>query len=462
MASVNLIDKNDLTQGNIWKKMSLYFLPLAVGTVFQQLYNAVDGFVVGKYVGTIALAAVGGSATLINNALVNFFVGLTGGGSVLIAQYFGANNKERLSKASHTSILFATICGVGISILGYFMTSTILGWMKTPLDTMEDAVSYLSIIFCGMLFQLLYNMAAGILRAVGDSKSPFVYLSVSCVLNIGLDFLFVAGFKMGVAGAAVATIVSQLICCVLTLRKLVIAKDAPYALHFKEITIDFRLLGRMLVIGGPLGLQSVMYSITNILIQVGLNTLSTAIVAAWALSSRLDGFFWGFMNAANTTISNFIGQNFGKGDYDRMKKGLKVSFVLFMGLTIAYSIVLLVVSPVVIPAFTDDPEVIDLTWQIILFFAPLYFTWTVNEIFSGALRGEGKTLISFIIIALSICVFRLVWLATVFKAAPSLMNLSYCYPISWVLASCAMTIYYVIHIKHKAKEYLGSKPDKIL
>ena len=442
--------KNDLTQGNIWKKLSLFFLPLAIGTIFQQLYNAADGLIVGKYVGTIALAAVGGSAAALSTALVNFFVALGNGGTVLIAQFFGASNHKSLTKAVHTSLIFAFVCGVIISIVGYIKTPEILAVMKVPDDTMADAICYLRIIFAGVIFQVIFNMGAGILRAIGDSRSPFIYLTISCITNIFVDLLFVKQFQMGVAGAAYATIMSQALSCFLTLSKLVRARDESYGLKFKELKVDFPILKRMLSIGLPIGCQSLMYSITNVIIQVGINSLGTVVVASWALAGKFDGFFWGIMSAANTSITNFVGQNYGKGDFERIKKGIKISFVLFMGFSVIFCASMLLFSPYIIPLFGDDQEVIECTWSIVKFFGPLYWIWTINEVFSGALRGEGKTLVSFVVSIFLICGFRLFWYFVIFRLYPTLTCLSLCYPISWAAASIAMTVYYLIHIKRKS------------
>lgn len=443
-------NKKDLTQGNIWTKLILYFLPLAAGTIFQQLYNAVDGLIVGRYVGTIALAAVGGSAAPISHGLVNFFVGLTSGGSVLVAQFFGANNWKALKKAVHTSIIFTFAFGFVVSVAGYVLTPNVLSWMKTPQDTMADSIVYLRIIFAGVLFQIMYNMGAAILRAVGDSKSPFIYLAISSVTNILLDLLFVCKFNMGVAGAAYATVISQGASCILVFAKLAHAKGESYCLSWKDLKLDIAILKRMLGIGIPVGAQSLMYFAMNMLIQVGINTLGTVVVAAWAVEEKLDAFFWGLMTSVNTTITNFVGQNFGKGDYERVKKGVRASFVLFMGLAFAFCALILATPHILVPLFDDNPEVVECAISIVYFFGPVYWIWTINEILSGALRGEGKTRVPFIVAFISVCVFRFTWVKTVFAANPTLRCLSTCYPISWALASLGMVIYYVIHLKHKS------------
>jgi len=443
------MNKNDLTQGVIWKKLVLYFLPLAAGTIFQQLYNAVDGIVVSKFVGTTALAAVGGSAAQIFGALVNFFVALTSGGSVLIAQYFGANNSRALRKSTHTSLSFSAIVGIVITIFGFAFTPDMLVIMKTPDDSMAEAILYLRIVFSGVLFQIVYNMAAGILRAVGDSKSSFIYVAVSCTVNIVLDILAVKTLHMGVAGAGYATVISQALCCGLAVAKLIKLKDEDFGLRIKEIAIEWRSLKRVLALGTPLAMQSLMYSITNLMIQVKINSLGTVVVASWALTSRIDGFFWGFMTAAGVTISNFISQNYGKGDIERMDKGVKASFIIFMIVGGSFSAFVLSFGTRFIPIFSSDPLVIDCTWQIMLYFVPYYPIWVVNEVLSGALRGEGKTLPAFIITACSICIFRVIWLYTLFAMYPTLFCVSMAYPVSWTLCDVIMIIYYIYHIKHR-------------
>ena len=255
--------KNDLTEGSIGRKLISFFLPIAAGTLFQQLYNAADAIVVGKFVGTIALAAVGGSAANITNLLIGFFVALSGGSTVVIAQLFGAKDEESIQKATGTAVAFCIISGV----VGIIFAPFFLRVLQTPADTISEATTYLRIVFLGVTAQLLYNIEAGVFNAVGDSRSPFIYLSICCIVNIFLDLLLVAIFKMGVAGAAIATIVSQILSAVLATAKLMRSTEA-YRITVKGICIDRYLLGRMLRIGIPSGLQSSMYAISNMIIQV--------------------------------------------------------------------------------------------------------------------------------------------------------------------------------------------------
>lgn len=434
-------ERNDLTTGSIWKKLFVYFLPIAAGTIFQQLYNAVDGIVVGKFVGTEALAAVGGSAAYISTLIVNFFVSVSAGGSVIIAQYIGARDDEGVSRATHTAISFSTIAGVAITVVGILFSPAFLRWMDTPAETVSDATTYLRIVFIGATFTLLFNMGAGVLRAVGDSRRPFIYVACCCLLNIVLDLTFVIVFKMGVSGVALATIICQCVSAVLVLGRL--AKvDGPYRISLKRIVLHGASLVRILRVGLPLGLQSLMYSLTNTLIQVGINSLGTLIVASWALSGKLDGFYWGLVNAAGTALCNFVGQNYGAGEKERVRKSVRVGFFLFQGVTVLMIALLMGFGHQLLPLFTDDPAAVEMTWKIMTYFVPYYFVWTIIEVFSGALRGEGNTTIPFVFTAVGICVVRVFWVYAVFPSHHTVQFISYCYPVSWVLTAVPMALYY--------------------
>ena len=448
-------NRGDLTSGSIWAKLLWYFLPIAAGTIFQQLYNAVDGIVVSKFVGTEALAAVGGSAANISNTLVNFFVSVAAGGTVIIAQHYGAKNDEEVSRATHTAVTFATLAGIAIGILGILLSPTLLVWMDTPVETIPDATQYLRIVFLGAVFTLLFNMGSGILRAVGDSKRPFYYLMGCCGLNIVLDLTFVVAFHWDVAGVAIATIISQFVSAFLVLRRLMTTTES-YRVQLKKIRIHRHSLVRLLRIGVPMGLQSLMYSITNVLIQVGINSLSTVVVASWALSGKLDGFYWGLVNAAGTAVCNFVGQNYGAGETERVQKSVKISFALFMGMTALLCSILLGFGHSLLHLFTDDMETLETTWKVITYFVPYYPIWTVIEIFSGALRGEGNTAKPFVITAIGICAVRITWVYSIFPAHHTLLCMSLCYPVSWAVTAIAIAAYYVYTRKKGTKCLTGN------
>ena len=446
---------NDLTEGNITKKMLTYFFPLCAGNLFQKLYNAVDSVIVSRCLGQTALAAVGGSSYLVITVLCNCFIALFNGGSVYIAQQFGAKDYKGLSETVHSLFIFSMICGLVLSSLGVILTGNILTWMKTPADSFDQSLSYLRICFIGTLFQLLYNMGAGILRAVGDSKTPFRYLVSTCILNIFLDLLFVAVFNMGVSGAAYATIISQFICALLVLGKLwFVDENVPYKIEASKLKMNYDSLGNILKIGLPMAGHSVLYNITNIAIQVSVNTLGTTVVAAFAISRKIEGFFWGTMNAVNTTVTNFVGQNYGKKDYKRMYQGVWKAMKIFIATTLVFGIFLVLCGKIILPLFVgNDEEVIEIAYSILKFYGPLYWIWTINEVLIGAVRGEGKSFVSMLISIICVCVIRLGWVTIVFGMYKTLSSLLLAYPISWSAATICMIVYYVIHYRKRKKEF---------
>lgn len=431
----------DLTTGVIWKKLLLFFLPIAIGTLFQQLYNTVDTIVVSKFVGTEALAAVGGSAAQVIALTIGFFVALTGGASAVISQLVGARRPKEVSEAVHSSIAFSFLAGIGMSVLGIPITPIILRWMQTPPDTMEQSVLYLRIYFIGSVFMLVFNMGSSILRAVGDSKRPLYYLIACCFCNIFLDLLFVIGFQMGAAGAAWATVISQALSTVLVMWRLCRC-EAIYQVTLSKIRIYRGVMGRMFKIGIPAGLQASLYSISNLIIQVAVNTLNTKVVAGWTMANKIDGIYCALGSALGIAVMGFVGQNYGAGKNDRVRKTFKVSLTIFLVITAVMEVVVMVLGWYGTPYFIDDPAVVDYTWEILMYFVPFYVVWTFIEVISGVLRGIGDAVIPVIITAVGICGLRLVWVATVFRAVPTIGGVTSCYPVSWLVTAIALTVYY--------------------
>lgn len=295
----------DLTTGVIWKQLLLFFFPILIGTFFQQLYNTVDTVIVGKYVGTNALAAVGSTGNLIN-LIVNFFIGLSSGATVVIAQFYGSNDDIKVSKAVHTSIAMSFICGVVMMVFGLLFSRQCLNMIGVPSDIINDATAYMKLYFLSMIPGVIYNIGAGILRAIGDSKTPLYYLIICSGVNVFFDLLFVAYFKIGVAGAAIATVIAQFVCAILVMRKLMKSKHS-YQLRLKEIKIDAAILKRIIKIGIPAGIQSTMYSISNIVLQTSINVYGTNTIASWAAYVKIDALFWMVMGAFGSTITTFTG-----------------------------------------------------------------------------------------------------------------------------------------------------------
>ena len=433
--------KYDLTEGRIGRKLTLYFIPIAAGTLFQQLYNAADAVIVGKFVGTVALAAVGGSSSHVTGLLIGFFVALSGGSGVVVAQLFGARDRAAMLRATGTSVAFCLAAGAALTAVGLVLTPTFLRLLRSPEDTIASASAYLRIVFAGVVPLLLYNIEAGILRAVGDSRSPFIDLLISCVSNILLDLVFVVFFRLGVVGVAVATVLSQVICAALATVKLMRSHEA-YRISLREIRFDGRLLRRMMHIGVPAALQASMYGVSNMILQIYVNLLGTTVVAAWSLSGKLDGFYWACASAAGTAVMNFAAQNCGAGKMDRVKAGTKLSLRIFTAVTVGFSALLLAIGRSVLPVFTNDRAVVDTTWLVMLYIVPAYFTWTFIEILSGVLRGVGDSVRPVVICGLGICLLRVVWILAAFRIWPTLLTVSLSYPISWVVTDVAFIVYY--------------------
>lgn len=435
------LSRQDLTQGVVWKKLLVFFLPIAAGTCIQQLYNAVDGLIVGRFVGTTALAAVGGSSAQIINLLIGFFVATTAGASVVIAQVYGAGRTRDVQLAAGNALAVFTLLGLGLMAVGLLFTPAMLRLLQTPEDTMAESVLYLRIYFIGVPFVLVLNMESNMLRSVGDSFSPFLYMVAGCVANIVLDTVFVLLFHWGVAGVAIATVLAQVLNMALLTLKLLRTKE-DYRLSLRELKLKGVYLRNMLSLGIPSGLQSSMYAVSNMIIQVGVNSLGTVVVASWAMSGKTDGIFWAVSNALGSAITSFIGQNLGAGRRDRVKLCVKEGLILSGIITVSLSGLIMLLGKPLLRVLTDDQAVVDTTFEIMTYFVPFYFTWTVIEVLSAVLRGAGDAVRPVVIIGLGICLLRILWVLTLFQWVHTLFVLSMCYVTSWVVTDIAMIIYY--------------------
>ena len=432
---------NQITEGVIWKQLLIFFFPILFGTFFQQLYNTADAMIVGHFVGKQALAAVGGTTGTLINLLIGFFTGLASGATVIIAQFYGAKKADKVHWAVHTSIAFSIAAGIGLMIVGIVFSRPMLQVMQTPADVIDYAVLYIRIFFAGTIANLLYNMGAGILRAIGDSKRPLYYLIICCFANIGLDLLFVAVFHMGVAGAALATILSQFLSAVLVLGALMRTKDM-YRLEWKKLRIDGIMLKRIIRIGLPAGMESAMYSISNVIVQAGVNTLGTDSVAAWAAYGKVDGLFWMMVSALGISATTFIGQNYGAKKVERVHQGVRVCMMLAVIMTLIMDGVLLVAGDFLMSMFTSDTAVREIGSQLLHFMVPTFLTYIVIEIFSGALRGVGDAWMPMLIAGVGICSVRILWITFGLPHFPTIIGAAFCYPLSWVLSTIAFIIYY--------------------
>ena len=438
--SQKLAAKN-ITEGVIWKQLLSFFFPILLGTFFQQMYNTVDTIIVGRFVGTQALAAVGSTGALIS-LLNGFFIGLSSGATVLVSQFFGASDRDGVRNALHTGVALSLVLGLTISFLGLCFGPQILRLMKTPADCLEGALIYTRIFFSGAIASMVYNMGAGILRAMGDSRRPMIFLVVTCFANIVLDIFFVVVLKMGVAGAALATVLSQIISAVLVVFVLVRLPE-EYALRVAKIRIQPQLLKRILYVGIPAGLQFVTFDLANILIQSGINSFGSSTIAAFTAYGKTDMITWMISGAFGVAITTFVGQNYGAQKYDRIHKSIWICLGMSVALIGGLSGLELVFRRFILGIFTADPEVIRLGAYVMLWVVPFNAVFMPVEIFAGAMRGTGYSMVPTAITSICVCLFRVLWLLIVVSRFHTLEALLLCYPISWILAAIAFFVAYL-------------------
>ena len=441
------LKNNNLTEGKIWKVMLRFVLPIFLGTLFQSLYNTIDAIIVGRYAGKEALAAIE-SVLNFHRLPVSFFVGLSSGATIIISQYFGANKKDEVSKASHTAILFAIVGGLLLSVLSCILSPFFIRLIKVPEEIFYQAQIYTIICFSGIMVSMIYNIGSGILRALGDSKTPFYILIVSNILNIILDLILVVVFNLGVIGVGFATLISQIASAILIfiilLRtkldcKIYINKICFYKKYLKEI---FRL-------GLPIGVQSVLYPISNTIIQSSINTFGVNSIAAWAISGKLDFLIWTVSDAFSIAISTFVAQNYGAEKHQRARNGIKAALIMSMVTIFVISSILYLYNKPLAYFLIDDKNIVDLTSKIIKLIAPLYFIYVIGDVLSGAIRGIGDTFNPMIINIFGICVCRVLWIFFIVPLNPTFFMVLYGFIVSWIITA----IMYIIYIVYKRKSF---------
>ena len=431
----------DLTRGPIHKRLLQFFFPILLGVFFQQLYNTVDALVVGNLVGKEALAAVGGSASQVVNLLVGFFLGLSSGATVLISQYYGGRQYGELKSALHTTVVFSVLGGAVLMAAGILAARPALELMGTPGDTMTYSVQYVTVIFLGVIPSLLYNMGSGVLRAVGDSRRPLLYLIVCCLTNTVLDLVFVAVLRMEVLGVAIATSLSQCVSAVLVLSALR-RLDPQYRLALRDLKMRKHDLQGILRIGLPAALQSSSYNISNLLLLTSVNALGTDTVAGWTATGKADSIFWMLMGALGTTVLTFTGQNVGAGKLDRTKKGVRLCLIAGEITAAVLVTLLLLFGKTIISFFNQDPNVVRLGYEVLIYCVPAYVMWVIMEVLSGTLRGAGDAFWPMVMNLAGICGLRLVWLYTAVPLRHTVGMISMSYPITWTVTGIAFLIYY--------------------
>jgi len=438
--------KNGILEGVIWKQLLLFFFPIMIGSFFQQLYNTADALILGREVGKEALAAVGGSAALISSLIVNFFMGLTSGAGIIAAQMLGAGNKERLNDSIHTIYAFSIIGSIIFAVIGIAASPALLRLMNTAPELMKDSILYLQIYFGGSLFIFIYNTGSSILRALGDSKRPLYYLIVCCIINIVLDIVMVSVFRLGVAGVAIATVAAQAVSAVLVTQALMREKElCDFSL--RKIRINKELLKQELFLGFPSGVQASMYNISNMLVQSSINSFGTDTTAAWAAYGKLDAIFWMMSGALGIAITTFVGQNYGAGKMDRVKKSMKVSLGMDIIIAVVMAVILIVARVPLFHIFCNDANVVEIGSHMLSLLAPFYVAYVFTEILSGALRGMGDVVVPMFITTISVCVLRVLWIIVMKAVCPTLDAIIFNYPVTWVISGLLFIVYYKYRIK---------------
>ena len=430
----------DMTQGPILRQVLMFSLPLMLGNVFQMLYNTVDSIVVGNFVGKEALAAVG-STTMIVNMLVFFFNGFSVGAGVVIASHFGARDNERLHTAIETTMAMTFILCAAFTALGLALVRPMLRLMSTPADVLDDAVTYLSIYFMGFSGLLIYNMGSGILRAVGDTARPLMFLILTSLLNIVLDLLFVIAFKMGIAGVAWATIVSQFVSAALILRLLTVT-DAIYKLSWRDLSVNRGVLRRILSVGLPAGFQSVVTAFSNVFVQSYINFFGSSCMAGWSCYNKLDQFIMLPMQSTAMAATTFVSQNIGAKQPERAARGARVAILLSLTVTAVVGAVIVAFAPASVRLFSQDASVIEfgvLFIRVNTFF--LLFN-CVNHTLAGALRGMGDARGPMVIMLLCFVAIRQVYLFVLTRfIANTPLWVGFGYPVGW-MCCCALEVGY--------------------
>lgn len=428
-----------MTEGSIWKKILFFSIPLILGNLFQQLYNTVDSIIVGNYIGSEALAAVGSSGSLIN-LLIGFCIGASAGAGVVIAQFYGAQDREGVRKAVHTTIAIAIAAGAVLTVVGIVATPILLKAMGTPQEVFDQASIYLKVYFGGILFSVVYNMSAGILNAVGNSKRSLVYLMIAATSNIFLDLLFVVVLKMGIVGVAIATDISQLLSCIFIILFLVRSEDV-YRVKLKDIRCYDNLLGKILKIGLPTGVQNIVISLSNVIVQSSVNSFGAVAMAGFAAYIKVDGFNILPVLSFSMAATTFVGQNVGAGRLDRVKKGMYVSVAMEIIYTVCTGILLLTFAPQVIGVFTQNGKVVEYGVYIMKFFCPFYWMLGILHILAGTIRGTGKTMQAMVVFLFSLCIFRVLWIWGAMSVSHKIGGVMLGYPLSWLVGLVMILIY---------------------
>ncbi len=453
----------DMTQGSVVGHLVRFAVPLLLGNLFQQLYNTVDLWVVGKFVSNEAYSAVG-AVTPIITMLIGFFMGLASGAGVVISQYYGAKKYNQVRQTVHTSIVMTLALGAVLSVAGILIIPYMLKLMNTAPEAVPEATTYLTIYFAGAMGLLLYNMGSGILRAVGDSKRPFYFLVVSALLNIALDLLFVIGFGMKVEGVAYATILSQGVSAALILLVLARSNEDCVRLRWQELRVDRRILRQIIRIGVPSALQMAITSFSNVFVQSYINYFGLDCMSGWTTYSKLDQFIILPVQSLGLAATTFVGQNLGTDQVERAKRGTRDAFLLSVGIRVVISSAAIALAPQLVAFFNDKPEVVAYGSLFLRYMCPCYVLICVNQVYSGSLRGAGISQPPTYIMLASFVVFRQIYLYIMANfVSNTILPIAMGYPAGWLVCSVLTLIYYS-HVDLAGKRVVDdptSMPEKV-
>ena len=429
-----------MTSGAIWKRMILFALPLMLGNLFQQMYNTVDSLIVGRFVGSSALAAVSSSGSLIG-MLIGLLSGISSGAGVIVARHFGAQDKEGLHRTVHTIVAFGLVAGVIMTAVGVLLSPQILVWMGTPESVMVESVVYLRIYFCGSLPFMMYNVFVGILQAVGDGRHPLYYLIASSIINLGLDLLFIEGFDAGVGGAALATVISQIVSALLCLAQLMWTKE-DYRVDLKAIRFQKDILWQVIRVGLPSGVQNSIIAFANVIVQSNVNAFGEMAMAGYGAYAKIEGFGFLPINSFTLALTTFVGQNLGAMQHERTRKGARFGILMTVTLAEAIGVLVFLFAPQLIALFDPTPEVVAFgvgkARTAALFYCLLAYAHSV----AAVLRGAGRAVIPMAIMIAIWCGVRVAFLSITIPLTHSIQMVYWVYPLTWGISCVLFFLYY--------------------
>ena len=430
----------DMTQGNITRHIISFAIPLLAGNLFQQLYNTVDTWVVGNYVSNEAFSAVGTVGPVIN-MLIGFFMGLSSGAGVVISQYYGAGRHDKVQETVHTAIMMTLILALIFTGLGIFLIPYMLELMKMPTEVIPEATTYLTIYFAGVVGLMLYNIGAGILRAVGDSQRPFYFLVVCALTNTVLDLIFVLVLHMGVEGVALATVLSQCVSAVLVMR-LLMRSDICIKLSLSKLRIHWDMLKKIVAVGIPASIQMCITSFSNIFVQSYINYFGADCMSGWTAYNKIDMLIFMPMQSIALASTTFVGQNLGKNQIERARRGVRNAMLLSVASTVLIMVPVVIFAPPIVAFLNDKPEVVDYGTLLLRWLSPFYILCVFNQVYAGALRGAGISRPPMIIMLISFVLFRQIYLFAMSRICNEIIPIAMSYPAGWFLSSVLTTAYF--------------------